>query len=346
VTTRTKAFIGGGVALALIAGGAFFIFTNKDLEDVPVLGSFVEPAKCPLTGVEPKNEKIVERPAVALKIENNIAAYPLSGLDDADVVYEEVVEGGLTRFLAVYHCGDADKAGPVRSARAIDPGIMLPYTRILAAAGANEGVMAELERADVLTISESSAGDAMSRAERPGISSEHTLYGDTAALRKLGAKRFDEAPSDDLFEFGDLDGNSKKATSVTVNMSSTVVRYEWDGKQWRRIDHDAPLAMETGTEITVDNVLLEQHTVNLSTEFADVIGSASTEIEDVTGQGKAVLFRDGRQIVGRWSRDSIEGPVVFETKQGDAMVLAEGTTWIELVPDDKGDVKGSFSVEK
>jgi hypothetical protein len=186
----------------------------------------------------------------------------------------------------------------------------------------------------------------MSRAERPGISSEHTLYGNTSALRKLGVKRFDEAPSDEIFEFGDVQSPSKKVSSVTVNMSSTVVRYEWNGEQWMRIDHDAPLAMESGSSIGVDNVLLEQHTVNLSETLGDVIGSASTEIADVTGQGKAVLFRDGRQIVGRWRRDAIDAPVVFETKSGDTMVLHEGTTWIELVPDESGDVKGSFSVEK
>lgn len=346
MTTKTKALIGGGAAVALIAGAAFFIFTNKELKDVPLLGAVVDDPTCPLTGLEPKNEKVAERPAVAVKIENNFAAYPLAGLEEADVVYEEVVEGGLTRFLAIYHCSDAAKAGPVRSARIIDPGIMVPYTRILAAAGGNDAVRAELESADIFSIDENTAGDAMSRAERPGISSEHTLYGDTAALRKLGTKKFDEAPSDELFEFGDLEGKSKKAGSVTVNMSSTVVRYEWDGNQWMRFDHDAPLSMESGTAIGVDNVLLEQHTVNLSETLSDVIGSASTEIADVTGQGKAVLFRDGRQIVGRWKRDSIESPVVFETKEGDEMVLHEGTTWIQLVPDDQGDVKGSFTVEK
>lgn len=346
MTTKTKALIGGGVAVALIAAGAFFIFMNKDLEDVPLLGAVVDDPKCPLTGAEPKNEKVVERPAVAVKIENNIAAYPLSGLEEADVVYEEVVEGGLTRFLAIYHCSDSQKAGPVRSARIIDPGIMIPYTRILAAAGGNDAVRAELAASDIFSIDESSAGETMTRAERPGISSEHTLYGNTSALRKLGDKHYDEPPSDDLFEFGDVQSPSKKASSVTVNMSSTVVRYEWNGEQWARFDHDAPLSMESGTEITVDNVLLEQHTVNLSETLGDVIGSASTEIADVTGQGKAVLFRDGRRIVGRWKRESMEDPVVFETKSGDAMVLHEGTTWIELVPDDAGDVKGSFSVEK
>jgi hypothetical protein len=330
----------------LLAVGAYFVLGNKELEDVPLLGSVVEDPTCPLTGLDPKNEKVVDRPAVAVKIENNVAAYPLSGLEEADVVYEEVVEGGLTRFLAIYHCSDADKAGPVRSARTIDPAIMIPYTRILAAAGGNDAVMGELDANDIFSIDESSAGSAMSRAERPGISSEHTLYGNTSALRKLGDKRFDEAPAGDIFEFGDVQEPSKKATSVTVNMSSTVVRYEWDGEQWKRIDHDAPLTMENGTEIAVDNVILEQHTVNLSEEIADVIGSASTEIADATGQGKAVLFRDGRQIVGRWKRDAIDAPVVFETKSGDRMVLKEGTTWIQLVPDEKGDVKGSFSVEK
>ena len=346
MTTKTKALIGGGTAVLLIAVGAYFVLGNKKLEDVPLLGSVVEDPKCPLTGMDPKNEKVAARPAVAVKIENNVAAYPLSGLEDADVVYEEVVEGGLTRFLAIYHCSDAAKAGPVRSARTIDPAIMIPYTRILAAAGGNDTVRGELEANDIFSIDENTAGTAMSRAERPGISSEHTLYGNTSALRKLGDKRWDEAPSDDIFEFGDLEGKSKKATSVTINMSSTVVRYEWDGDQWARIDHDAPLAMESGTSIAVDNVLLEQHTVNLSDTLGDVIGSASTEIADPTGQGKAVLFRDGRQIVGRWTRDSIEDPVIFETKSGDRMVLHEGTTWIELVPDEKGEVKGSFTVEK
>ena len=346
MTTRTKAMIGGGTAVLLLAVGAYFVLGNKELEDVPLLGSVVEDPKCPLTGAEPKNEKVAARPAVAVKIENNFAAYPLSGLEDADVVYEEVVEGGLTRFLAIYHCADAAKAGPVRSARTIDPAIVIPYTRILAAAGGNDTVRAELEANDIFSIDENTAGGAMSRAERPGISSEHTLYGNTSALRKLGDKRFDDPPSDDIFEFGDVQSPSKKVSSVTVNMSSTVVRYEWDGDKWLRIDHDARLTMESGVEIAVDNVLLEQHTVNLSETLGDVIGSASTEIADVTGRGKAVLFRDGRQIVGRWTRDSIDSPVVFETKSGDTMVLHEGTTWIELVPDDKGDVKGSFSVEK
>ena len=345
MTTKTKAIIGGGVAVIALATGAFFIFRNK-LDSIPVVGKLVADPVCPLTGVEPKNEKALDRPAVALKIENNSAAYPLSGLDDADVVYEEVVEGGLTRFMAIFHCSDSAQAGPVRSARIVDPGIMLPYTHILADAGGNDAVRAELDANDIVNIDESTAGGALSRVERSGYSSEHTLYGDTAALRKLGQKKFDDAPSDDIFEYGDLQDGGKKATSVTINMQTTVVSYQWKGGQWMRIDHEAPLVMEDGTPIGVDNVLIEEHTVNLSDTLGDVLGTASTEIADVTGSGKAVLFRDGKRLVGKWTRDSVEDPVVFETKAGDRMLLHEGTTWIELMPNDKGEVKGSFTVEK
>lgn len=345
MTTKTKAIAGGAAAFVALATGAFFLFHDK-LPDVPLVNKFVEEPKCPLTGLEPKNEKVLDKPAVAVKIENNSAAYPLAGLDKADVVYEEVVEGGLTRFMAIFHCSDSSQAGPVRSARIVDPAIMLPYTHILADAGGNETVRAELDANDIFNIDESTSGGALSRVERSGYSSEHTLYGDTAALRKLGQKHFEDAPSDDIFEYGDLQDGAKKASSLTVNMQTTVVGYQWKGGQWMRIDHDAPLTMEDGTAIGVDNVLLEQHTVNLSDTLGDVLGTSSTEIADPTGTGKAVLFRDGRILVGKWTRDSVDAPVVFETKAGDEMLLHEGTTWIELLPSDKGEVKGSYSIEK
>jgi hypothetical protein len=83
-----------------------------------------------------------------------------------------------------------------------------------------------------------------------------------------------------------------------------------------------------------------------SKSIVDAAGNPSIEIADPTGSGRAVLFRDGRAIRGRWIRDSVEDAVRFETASGDPMVLKPGTTWVELVPSGKGDVKGSFSHEK
>lgn len=343
---KRAAIIGGGVLL--LAGGIFFVLTNRDIvEDVPGLNVLADEPECPLTSLEPSKESLVDRPAVAIKIENNPVAYPLSGLEDAEIVYEEPVEGGLTRFMAIYHCTDSSQAGPVRSARIVDPPIMTPYTRILGAAGGNDIVIDALNDADIITIDENKAGSAMSRVDRPGITSEHTLYANTASIRKLGRKQYGEVPRDDIFEFGELQATGRRARMVTLTFSAgSVVTYSWNGKRYERSDGDAPLANEAGEQIQVDNVLIEEHTVNHSDRLSDTLGTPSPEIEDVTGSGRAFLFRDGRVFPGKWTRESLEDPVRFETKNGDAFVLSPGTTWIELLPDKQGDVKGAFSITK
>ena len=343
LSTRTKAVLGIGGGIALVAVVAFFLLGGA--ENVPGIKNLVEPATCPLTGEEPQDEAVLDRPAVAVKIENASVAYPLSGLEKADVVYEEAVEGGVTRFMAIYHCTDAAKAGPVRSARAIDPAIMIPTTRILAFSGANEPVMQALGDSEVVIVDEDSAETAMRRIERPGISLEHTLYANTGGSRKVGQKEFDEAPSGDGFEFGELEGKTKKATTVQIDFSAaTSITYEFQGDRYLRSQGGEPFVAETGKQIAVDNVLVEEHEVNFS-EIEDVAGNPSLEIADETGSGRAVLFRDGKAVVGTWTREELEGLVRFETKSGDTMLLTPGSTWIHLVPSQKGDVKGSFSYE-
>lgn len=346
-TAKRAVIIGGGVVALAVA--LFFLVLNKDgIDDVPIVGDVLgSDARCPLTSRDPARESVVDRPAVAIKIENNPVAYPLSGLESAEVVYEEPVEGGLTRFMAIYHCTDSAQAGPVRSARIVDPPIVSPYTRILGAAGGNPTVRKALDDADIITIDEIQAGSAMTRVERPGISSEHTLYASTTAVRKLGRKAFEDAPPDDLFAFGDLEPRGRKASSVTLTFSAgAVVRYDWNGRRWDRYDGDAALVNDVGEQISVDNVLIEEHTVNFSDTLGDVLGTPSPEIADVTGSGRAILFRDGRMISGRWSRESVDDPVRFETRSGDDLVLHPGTTWIELLPDATGELKGSFSVTR
>ena len=340
MTSTAKKGIAIGAGVLLLAGGAFFVLTNKD--SLPIVDRVFADPECQLSGEAPRREEILDRPAVGVKIENNPAAYPLSGLEEAEIVYEEQVEGGLTRFLAIYHCTDSTQAGPVRSSREVDPPILSPYTRILAAAGGNPGVRANLDEFNIILIDENSAGEAMQRIERTGVSSEHTLYGDTKQLRKLGQKKHKDAPADDIFEFGDAPDGGKKTRTIDLMFGSSVIGFEWKEGAWFRTDDDQPLIMESGDQLSFDNVIIEEHTVDLSSEFADVLGTPSPVISDVTGEGDAYLFRDGRMYAGSWTRDSEEEPVRFETKNGDAFVLKPGNTMIELLPNDKGEVKGSF----
>jgi Protein of unknown function (DUF3048) N-terminal domain/Protein of unknown function (DUF3048) C-terminal domain len=314
-------------------------------EATPRQSATAPPPTCPISGLDPESPRDLDRPAVAVKVENHSAAYPLSGLDKAEVVYEELVEGGITRFMAMYHCTDTKKAGPVRSARIVDPAIMKPITRILGDAGGNDIVLAALKKANIISIDENKAGKAMRRVYRPGYSSEHTLYASTSGLRKIGQKTYDKPPPDDVFEFGDAVDGGKKTRSVSMVFSgSTTVSYKWTGGKWHRSDDGEPLTMESGVPIAVDNVIIEQHEVNFSKTIVDVAGNRSVEIADVTGTGKAVLFRDGEMFEGRWLRKTVESAVEYRTKSGEPMVLDPGTTWIELLPDSKGELKGSYTI--
>jgi hypothetical protein len=340
LSTRVKAAI-IGLVVVLVAGGVYVAFANK--EDLPVIGDALAPPKCPLTGEEPRREEVLDRPAVAVKIENASIAYPLAGLEDADVVYEELVEGGVTRFMAIYHCGDTPKAGPIRSARLIDASIMMPTTRILGFSGANDSVLNNLAENDIVQVDETNAGNAMQRIPREGLASEHTLFGNSGRLRKVGQKDFGEPPRSEL-RFGSIDdnGRTRPAGNVTINFStSTTVTYEFNGERYARSQGGAPFESEGHGQVGVENVIVEEHTVNLS-EIVDVTGTPSIEIADETGSGKATLFRDGRAIRGRWEREDVEDPVVFKTREGDEMTLAPGAVWIHLVPNARGEVEGSF----
>ena len=344
MSTRAKAVI-IGLVVVLVAGGVYFAFANK--EDLPVIGDALAAPKCPLTGEEPRKEDALDRPAVAVKVENAPIAYPLSGLEDADLVYEELVEGGVTRFMAIYHCGDTPQAGPIRSARLVDPSIMMPTTRILAFSGGNEAVVNSLAENDIVQVDETNAGDAMQRVPREGLASEHTLFGNSAKLRKVGQKEFDEPPKSEL-HFGNIDdnGSTRPAGNVTINFSpATTVTYEFNGERYARSQAGTPFESEGHGQVGVENVIVEEHTVNLSA-IVDVTGTPSIEIADETGSGKATLFRDGRAIRGRWEREDVQDPVVFKTKEGDDMVLAPGAVWIHLVPNARGEVEGSFDFSK
>ena len=299
---------------------------------------------CPLSGAD-ATEDDIDRPAIAVKIENNPSAYPLSGLEDAEVVYEELVEGGLTRFMAIYHCTDTNKAGPVRSARVVDPPIMSPYTRILAAAGGNAIVRKALDKSNIIVIDEDTPGGALRRISRPGITLEHTLYGSTTKIRKVAQKRFEDPPAAGIFAFGDLPSGGSKAKSVTLFFSaSRPIEYKWSGDAWERTESGSAFTVEGGEQIAPENVIVEFHRINYSRKIVDPAGNPSIEIMDPVGQGEALVFRDGRVFEATWSRKAITDRVVYEY-DGEEIPLAEGTTWVALLPNTKGEVKGSFEVK-
>ena len=299
-----------------------------------------KPTPCPLTGeLRSGGKGTLARPLIAVKVENTDEAYPLAGLERADVIYEEPVEGSITRFAALFQCRDAGRVGPVRSARTTDPRILVQYSDepILSYSGANPKVEIALEDAGVVSLTETSANDAFVRDE--ARSAPHNLF---VSIKKLYviAKQSgaDFSLPDPVFRFDEeVPAPSKRRTSASVAFSpSNVVGWAWSKGSWVRQLDGATMRSESGTPIAVDNVVIQEVVVTDS-NIVDVAGFPSPDVK-LIGKGRAWILRDGRLIVGRWSRPSLGDVTVFQTKGGDEIALAPGTTLIQLVPKGEGEV--------
>jgi hypothetical protein len=309
------------------------------VEEPPEPSPEPEPT-CPLTGDDFPERMRPNRPAVAVKVGNSPAARPQYGLEAADVVFEEVVEGGITRFLALYHCDDARQVGPVRSARYDDPKIAKPFTRILAYSGANAIVEAELRAQDMVALDEDS-GAAFYRVPA-GVFTVHNLFTDTEAVRRLVSGRRVAPPSDEVFEFGELPEDSGRARWVRMNFTpGNTIEYRWQDGAWRRYEGGRPFMTAGGEQIAVPNVLVQEVEVNHSNRIRDSAGNPSPDIT-LRGSGRALLFRDGRLVRGRWTKRGRDPAPSYSTRDGEPMVFAEGPVWVQLVPSPRGSVKGAI----
>jgi hypothetical protein len=300
------------------------------------------PTTCPLTGEDPESGVDIDRPAVAVKIEDAPDARPQSGLENADLVFEERVEGGITRFLVIYHCDDTDHAGPVRSGRFDDPKLAKPFTEVLAASGSNSIVEKEMNRRDMIYRDENSTS-ALFR-DPPGVIQIHSLFANTKKLRKIAVRKKVGPPTRDVFTFGPLAGDAKPARRVTINFTeSNAIEYKWKGHLWRRFEAGLPFMAAAGDQIAIPNVLIQVVKVDNSDGLVDAAGNPSPELTLVNASGKLFLFREGKVIKGRWRMRDVGDPPVYETLDGKPMVFATGPIWVELVPSKKGEIKGDFS---
>lgn len=325
----------GALVLAACAGG--------EETETPQAESTPEPPPiCPLTGEDPEVE--LPRPAVAVKIENSPQSRPQVGLLEADIVFEEVVEGGVTRFAAIYHCGSGKEVGPVRSARFDDPRIVGPFTKVLAYSGANGIVEKELKKNDMIPFTEQTDRAKVFFREPEGSLDVHSLRLNVEKVRKEVPNDVTTNPPVDIFVFGDVPASAKDAKKVTMNFSgSNVVEYKWARGAWRRFQDGVPFKVTPGGQVAVPNVLVQEVKVDPSCCIVDVTGNKSPDIS-LRGKGKLWLLRDGKVIAGRWAIGK-DGIPRYTTMSGDPLPFKVGPIWVELVPSPKGKVKGKTVIK-
>jgi hypothetical protein len=289
------------------------------------------PVLCPLTGAPVTAGQSAHRAALAVKIDNIDLARPQSGIDKADVVVEELVEGGLTRLFAVFQCDSASNLGPIRSARDTDANLLaLLHGSVFGYSGANPAAMPPIRgHGDAVLISYDNLPSYFHRiSSRPA---PHNVYSDTKTILDAGVSRRKNltAPKP-LFTYGDAPASAPAATNATMSWPEASAGWRWNGSSWLRTQNGTPDVMADGARVKADNVVIMQIQIG-STGIRDVAGNASP-LDITVGSGKVWILRDGKMIVGTWKRPAIGSRLRFVDAAGTPISLHTGRTWIELLP--------------
>ncbi len=282
----------------------------------------------PLTGVSDPLDVTKNRSALTIKIDNTPEAHPQYGINEADVIYEEIVEGGITRLAAIFNSHLPTMVGPVRSVRRTDREIVYPIGGIFAFSGGAQYAVSSIETAPVKLQQESNSGAAMFRdIKRPP---PHNLFANAVLLMKFGGK---PKPTHALFSYrpSGTAATGPRVNAFSVGFSSGyATSYQWNGvtKSWDRFIFGAPDVTATGVRLSPKNVIVMNV---IYRGGAGVEGSYA----QLTGSGPAVVFSAGRLQHATWSRSSLSKPIVYTNTSHKVITLTPGQTWVELLDPDQ-----------
>lgn len=296
----------------------------------------IHTVESPLTG-EQVTETIADRPAVIVKVDNSPAARPQAGLNDADVIYEERVEGSVVRFLAVFQSEDADVVGPVRSVRGTDAAIVAPIGGVFAFSGGIDPFVSKVKAAGVKTVLESD-DSSVGVYKRAGKVRPFATYANTEKLRRQDTK---DTPPPSLFarlpDGAAFAENNDEATTVlgvrVVFGSLTTADWTWDADEnaFLRSTNNTKHLLEGGARLKTDCLIL-QTVPYKPTQYTD---RSNTVVDEavITGSGKAIVLCDGHAVEARWQKPSQKAVTTYTSADtGSAIKLPVGRVWVSLVP--------------
>lgn len=315
---------------------------------------------CPLCGREVTGPAVIERRAVAVKVDNEPAARPPSGLDKACVTYEEMTEGGITRYMAIFLCRNVETVGPVRSARSVDIELVYPYYALLAHCGAGGLVLQQIKQSGIPDIDEIAWTGAYWRTSQRGA--PHNLYTSTARIRQAGEGAYPfQRQVTPPFKFLSADGlkamllerdeEARKAAlakasnpQVPYQPSVTLVnnilipynrqcavtwQYDPATTSFSRNVASRPMTDPAGVPVKAETVIVQYVTEGPST-VRDVNGEVCPDL-GVVGSGRAQVFTAGRLIDANWEKSSRTESTRFLDNAGRSVRIKPGNVWIELV---------------
>lgn len=276
------------------------------------------PPKSPLTGAPGG----ATGPVLVAKVDNTANGRPQVGLGSADVVYVELVEGGLSRVAAVFASKIPERIGPIRSARITDLELVRPYGRVLFAySGANSRFLPSIARAPLRDLSVDKLSRVYARdRSRPA---PYNLFVDGRAMASTVSGK---QPVPDVgFRFGAAPAGGRSAKSVTVSYPAARIGFAWSATaklwQWSMDGRKAGVGAAT---------VVVQYVTVASSPYKDVNGSP-TPFSKTVGSGKATILRDGKSWSGSWRRATATSGTTY-TAAGAPMPFATGPVFVVLTP--------------
>lgn len=346
-----RGVVGGGIgvlAVALIAtlvlagGGdeeAAPSTTTSSTTTTAAVTTTTEPDTgpvAPLTGLRVEDPALIARPALAVKIDNldapSESAVPQTGLTNADVVFEEIVEGNITRLVGIFHSKPVGQVGPVRSARTTDLQILPQLGRpLLAWSGGNEGVTAAVHaNPSIVDVGYDRATSAYHRDS--SRRAPHNLYVDADALWGFAPEGL-PAPTA-MFGYrtaGEANNaTATRAQGVDINWGGGVsapVSWRWDPnlRLYLRSQRGRP-HMDAGndTQLSATNVVV------LVTEYGQSPADARSPEAHPVGSGEAFIYTNGTVVHGKWVRPDVNKAALLVDDEDHIVKLTPGQTWVEL----------------
>ena len=296
------------------------------------------PPTWPLTGVAGAPDP---RPAVAVKVENTSAARPQSGLEQADVVWETIVEFEVSRFVAVFHSQAPEEVGPIRSVRPMDPLIVAPLHGLFAFSGGQGGILDLVDRSGVQVVSHDRGAPGMYRVS--SRRAPHNVYGSLSTW--WGTAEAGRTAPPEQFAFARTPEKAAAATAGTpadtldlrLSAQSHPV-WTWDAATgtWQRSEGAEPAVAASGARLSATNVVMI--TAGHPNTGFGAQGGAPVPTYELVGSGDAVVATGGRTVPVRWQKDAQDQPLRLLMPDGSDATLAPGNTWVELVPAGSGSV--------
>lgn len=292
----------------------------------------VVPAVWPLTGLR---GNVTSRPAVSVKIENTARSRPQSGVEDADVVWENVVEFGVPRWVAVYHSVLPPEVGPIRSVRPVDARIVAPLGGLVAYSGGQPGILALMRRAPVQLLSEDDGDEGFYRVRRRP--SPHNVYGSLEDfLAQADVEHSDPPPPQFAFarqgrSAAELQGTDTEEINLRLAPGVTP-SWTWDGgsARWLRSEGGTPALSADDERLSATNVVV----ISVAAVDSGFDAQQGAMVPDLVleGEGEGLLAVGGRTVPVTWSKAERDEPLVLTGPDGEVAHLSPGNTWVELVP--------------